>query len=72
MLTRGVHKALRSDAERLAAEAQADGASVYFINGDRVVDRDSFFDAVRSTSRSACHEQLQLGRPIRLAVGWIR
>jgi len=49
MLTRGVHKALRSDAERLAAEAQDQGASVYFINGDRVVDRDSFFDAVRST-----------------------
>lgn len=49
MLTRGVHKALRSDAESLATEAQAQGGTVYFINGSGVVDRDSFFDAVRST-----------------------
>ncbi len=45
----GVHEVSPSEAERLRAEATAVGATVYLLSGDEIVDRDSFFDAVRAT-----------------------
>jgi len=46
----GVYEVSPSEAERLRAEATAVGATVYLLSGDEIVDRDSFFDAVRATS----------------------
>lgn len=48
-LTPGVYEVSPSEAELLTAEATAIGATVYKLQGDEVVDRDSFFDAVRTT-----------------------
>ena len=48
-LTPKVYKVSPSEAERLIAEATAKGATVYKIRGDEIVDRASFFDAVRKT-----------------------
>jgi hypothetical protein len=46
-LTPGVFEVSQSEAERLTSEAVAQGAIVYKIRGDEVVDRASFFEAVR-------------------------
>jgi|SRR5687768_4262538 len=48
-LVRGIHTLSPSNTERVTAEAADQQAAIHFIRGDHVVDRDSFFDAVRAT-----------------------